>query len=333
MKVFISWSGDTSLKVAQQLREWLPCVINSIEPYVSSEDVDKGARWSSDIANELANSNFGILCVTKDNLTEPWLCFEAGALSKAMDKSYVIPFLFNIKPSELQGPILQFQATTFKEDEIKKMVQTLNKVCGQNGISDNLLDNSFNRLYPTLEEKLKELLNSISSDTKDPNVEKKQHSPQQKMLEEILELSGDNQKLLRIKDMELLVKESLDEFYKQNKPYEQRKRILLDPFFLDELMHFDFARHNSYGFLIALSLFKEDFPWIYDMGKELIDTLKNSKNSKEKAIAIRNFKEMIDFTSSHPIMHRLFRSKDFMFIEKNLPYLLRFLDNIVESTI
>ena len=73
VKVFISWSGDTSLKVAQLLRDWLPYVINAIEPYVSSEDIDKGARWSTDIAKELEDSTFGILCVTRDNLNAPWL--------------------------------------------------------------------------------------------------------------------------------------------------------------------------------------------------------------------------------------------------------------------
>lgn len=103
MKVFISWSGNISWKVAVIFRDWLPSVIQSVEPYVSSEDIDKGARWSTDIAKELEDSTFGILCVTKENLEAPWLSFEAGALSKTMEKSFVTPFLFDIKRSEVQG--------------------------------------------------------------------------------------------------------------------------------------------------------------------------------------------------------------------------------------
>ncbi|WP_462167591.1 TIR domain-containing protein [Pseudoalteromonas sp. GB43] len=127
MKVFLSWSGDLSHKVALTLRDWLPSVIQSIEPYVSSEDIDKGARWSTDIASELADSSYGILCVTKENLHAPWLTFEAGALSKTMDKSYVSPFLFDIKRSEVNGPILQFQSTVFEKDDVKKLLLSLNK--------------------------------------------------------------------------------------------------------------------------------------------------------------------------------------------------------------
>lgn len=101
MKVFISWSGEVSRRVAIVLRDWLPSVIQSLEPYVSSEDIDKGTRWSTDISRELDQSSYGILCVTRENLQAPWLNFEAGALSKSVDKSRVSPFLFSVKRSEI----------------------------------------------------------------------------------------------------------------------------------------------------------------------------------------------------------------------------------------
>lgn len=68
MKVFISWSGDLSKRIAIALKEWIPNVLQSAEPYVSSEDIDKGSRWSTDIAKELADSTYGILCVTSASI-------------------------------------------------------------------------------------------------------------------------------------------------------------------------------------------------------------------------------------------------------------------------
>ena len=112
MKVFISWSGDSSHKVAIVLRDWLPSVIQALEPYVSS-DIDKGARWMADISGELENSSFGILCVTKDNIHAPWLNFEAGALSKFAKQDRAAPFLFGVDVSEIrEGPLSQFQASS-----------------------------------------------------------------------------------------------------------------------------------------------------------------------------------------------------------------------------
>ena len=61
MKVFISWSGECSKKVALLFRDWLPTVIQAIDPFVSSEDIEKGARWNTDIAQELKESSFGLI--------------------------------------------------------------------------------------------------------------------------------------------------------------------------------------------------------------------------------------------------------------------------------
>lgn len=100
MKVFISWSGEVSHKVALALHDWLPCVLNEAKPFVSSEDIRKGNRWLLDISKELATTRFGIICLTPDNLTAPWILFEAGALSKSLKDSQVCTLLLGkLKPN------------------------------------------------------------------------------------------------------------------------------------------------------------------------------------------------------------------------------------------
>lgn len=91
VKVFLSWSGELSHKLACAFRDWLPSVLQSIVPYVSSEDIDKGARWSTDIAQELELSAFGILLITKENLNAPWINFEAGARGLARSDTSTTP--------------------------------------------------------------------------------------------------------------------------------------------------------------------------------------------------------------------------------------------------
>lgn len=156
MKVFISWSGERSLKVAETLKEWIPCVIQGIDPYLSSADIDKGARWSTDIAQELELADFGILCVTKDNINSSWLNFEAGALSKAIDKAKVCPFLFNLMPSDISNsPILQFQMTNVDRADIYKLFQSMNSCMEENRLSEELLKKMFELSWSNIDGALK----------------------------------------------------------------------------------------------------------------------------------------------------------------------------------
>lgn len=327
MKVFISWSGDVSLKVALVFRDWLPSVIQTIEPYVSSEDIDKGARWSTDIAKELENSTFGILCVTKENLEAPWLSFEAGALSKTMDKSFVTPFLFNIKRSEVRGPILQFQSTIFQKEDIKKLVKTLNKACGEVAIPDARLDKSFEVWYPTLEEDL----NKINSEVNKVNEEQESDSDtySSEILEEILELSRDNQRLLRTPDAELIegIKELKEKIQEQDEKrmimYEDRRNMkrhssMLIHEIVDMIMN---SGNKRYGFIMILSLIKDDFPWLYDMGKELLEILKSKDKVPEKQEAIMNFRRIIEISFNPPMIRDRVAIKRNMLMNE-VPYML-----------
>jgi TIR domain len=69
LKIFISWSGPRSQGVAEALHDWLPNVLQNVKPWLSANDIDKGAKWRQAVTGELEKSNFGLICLTPENLT------------------------------------------------------------------------------------------------------------------------------------------------------------------------------------------------------------------------------------------------------------------------
>lgn len=131
MKVFISWSDTRSRFLAECLRAWLPKVIQSVDPWMSEKDISAGSRWLPEVASQLDKCTVGILCVTPENQFKPWLLFEAGALSKTLLSSFVCPILYDIKPSQLQGPLTQFQSVLFNKEGVFNLLETINLALDQ----------------------------------------------------------------------------------------------------------------------------------------------------------------------------------------------------------
>ena len=75
MKVFLSWSGDRSRQVAEALRDWLPGVLQAVEPWLSAKDLVVGDRWSVALTKALEETRIGVICLTKDNVDASWLHF------------------------------------------------------------------------------------------------------------------------------------------------------------------------------------------------------------------------------------------------------------------
>lgn len=178
MKVFISWSGERSRAVAQALRDWLPNVIQAIEPWMSEADIAKGARWGLDMARELDETRVGIICLTRENLNAPWILFEAGALSKTLAETYVCPYLLDVGPADLEGPLAQFQAAVANGEDTRKLVQTINRALRDEALSEERVNKAFEVWWPELEENLA----SIPAAEGKPETKR----PEREILEEIL---------------------------------------------------------------------------------------------------------------------------------------------------
>jgi hypothetical protein len=168
------------MAVAQALRQWLPDVIQSIEPWMSLEDIDAGARWGSDIAAELSATRFGIICLTGENQTAPWILFEAGALAKTIESTFVVPYLIGLDPSDIyRGPLIQFQAKRANLVETRELIRTINRRL-EKPLPDSQIERTFQMWWP----KLNEILNNL------PPLEnsKQEKRSSEDMMEEILEL-------------------------------------------------------------------------------------------------------------------------------------------------
>lgn len=181
MKVFISWSGESSKALAEVLRGWLPSVLQAVKPYFSPDDITKGTRWSNEIGKELEDCKAGLLCLTKDNIEAPWIMFEAGALSKSLSSARVCPILFGLEPSDIKGPLVQFQGAPFTKDEMKKVVKMMNQELGPAALTTEVLDSVFEMWWPKLEERVKKVLSTVQ-----PATAKQKVRSERDILEEVL---------------------------------------------------------------------------------------------------------------------------------------------------
>ncbi|HUU10570.1 MAG TPA: hypothetical protein VM431_08540 [Phycisphaerae bacterium] len=175
-----------SRKLGEALRNWLPATLQYVKPYFSPDDIEKGAKWNSEIAKELETSNVGVICLTQDNTERPWILFESGALSKSLDKARVCTLLFNLDAADVKGPLTSFQATKFVRDDFKRLVSTINSTAGEAKLETSVLESVFDKWWPELEEQVAEILGTHEKGAE------RERRPERDILEEILELTRMN---------------------------------------------------------------------------------------------------------------------------------------------
>lgn len=128
MKVFISWSREPSRTIAEELKHLIEMSLPGVSAWMSDLDIGKGQRWSQAVAAELDETNVGIICCTPNNLSEPWLHFEAGALSKSVTEARVLPLCFNVPVEDLPGALGLFQCTKYSRNDVFKLISAINEM-------------------------------------------------------------------------------------------------------------------------------------------------------------------------------------------------------------
>ena len=150
--VFLCWSGDRSRKCAEVFNTFLRQYVQAAQPWMSP-DIEKGARWRDEIGDALARTSIGIVCLTPENLTKPYVLFEAGALSK-LRQDRACTFLLDISPGSVEPPLGDFQATPFEKGQVKRLLDTVRDAAAERNLPTldaTASDALFAQLWPQME--------------------------------------------------------------------------------------------------------------------------------------------------------------------------------------
>lgn len=159
-KIFISFSGTPSDKLAQHLEDFLNRVVASAQTFRSASGIISGEDWNNRLNTELEATHYGLLCLTPNNYQSTWVHYEAGALCKHWQEAKACAILWGgLTATSLRGPLEQRQHRTFNEHEIRHLVRDINEAT-EPRLASKVLDDLFDRFWPEFETRCNETLSS-----------------------------------------------------------------------------------------------------------------------------------------------------------------------------
>jgi hypothetical protein len=165
-------------------------MVHEVEPFMSKHDLESGTRWGQALAQQLEDTSFGLLCLTPDNLSKPWLLFEAGALTKHAEGRACCLLLNGLRPADVSGPLAQFQNRTFDEENMKLLMRDVNAKLRE-PLQPDRLARAFAKWWPDLDSEVGVAIKvSVSQSSKPARRQREQSEIMEELLVRVREIQA-----------------------------------------------------------------------------------------------------------------------------------------------
>jgi hypothetical protein len=95
---------------------------------------------------------------------------------------------------------------------------------------------------------------------------------------------------------------------------DRRRKRRFHPMIFEEIMHMEMKfKDSNMSFLMMISLFKDDLPWVYEIGLETYRGLKSSKTKLEKRKLVETFEKALEMVG-HPMFREIYGKSDEMYM-------------------
>jgi len=283
-----------------------------------TQGIEYGIEWYPEIMKKLDEATDVVCLLTQNSTNRPWILYEAG-VAKGKLGTTLLGVAIGVPLSQANsGPFAQFQNCSDDEDSLSKLVMQLVKRIPNSEPDLDVIKSQVNLFIS----KAKESVSNIIEEDKNEVVSKK--SDQEAGVARLFE------------EIKLMYTELPDRIGRRVQPESKRNNFYrLSPGMIEELLYG--SRNKNVGFQIVLSMVKSDFPWVYEMGIELLKQTKIrfvSETGRRKTTlslkkAVDEFKEVLEFTFEHPIMRDIcHNSYNYRFHRDYLHILMKHVDRV-----
>lgn len=276
----------------------------ALKSFVSSDKkgtrgIEYGLEWYPAIMDKIDEATEVVCLLTQRSVERPWILYEAGVAKGKLGKK-VIGVALGIPHSvAFTGPFAQFQNNDGSVNSITKLVLDLvRKVPGLDP-DQQLVE----QLVESFNKKANDIITK-SQKQKEKSTEEKNENIVAKLFEEVK---------IMFESLPSRIENKID-------PDTRRRRRKFPPMMLDEVMHVAMKSGDTeLSFLIMISFFKEEIPWMYEIGMETYRGLKSAKSISEKKKYISNFEKASQLLG-HPIFMEFSGSEDIYMLSKELKH-------------
>jgi hypothetical protein len=247
-----------------------------------TQGLEYGSEWYPEIMKNLEQASDVVCLLTEQSLGRPWILYEAG-VAKGKLGTPVHGLALGVPLAQAAtGPFAQFQNCDGDTDSIGKLVTQLAKRLPNADPQKNIVDSQVSEFR----KKVEELVKKPNAKAAEAGPKKSDESTTVKLFEEVKVMFQELPQRMESRVVHAL---------------EPRRRA---KYRKDGMMHMDFIMHvvgrevdPATAWLIAISQFREDIPWAYELGMKVYRALDGGKTSEAKR-AVDEYRRTM-----HRLMH------------------------------
>jgi len=272
-----------------------------------NQGIDYGVEWYPEIIKNIQGASDVVCLLTDRSVNRPWILFEAGMAKGKLDTP-ILGVALGIKLKEAStGPFAQFQNCGDDEDSLTKLVfQLVDRIPNSEPDRDTIRFQ-----VEKFKVKAAEILTKLREN--DPN------SAESSPVTSLSEIENSSAKLFE--EIKVMFQDLPSRIDRTSRTDVKRRRRKLHPMMIEDLVHM--SSNPKIGIKMALSMYREKMPWIYEEGVLLINKLSASKPQSVNQKLLAEFEEVLMVSVRHPMLEEfmLDNEEDYVLF-KELPRMI-----------